>query len=136
MYVCAVAAWAGLSLGVANNVVPRAIVSSTTTIPNDTTGLVNRCILSPFRRCLRSMYPLVMPRPQKYDHLNRLWRPLRLIQGRKQAVLSWGLGGVAPLALGFRLLSHHPGAECHPGQDSTCLNLCSLRQSLVGMVVV
>src|SRR6266852_1128112 len=52
--------------------------------------------------------------------------------GRKEAFLVWGKGGVASLAspLSF-LFCDQPGAKCHPGQDSTLLDLCSLCESLV-----
>src|SRR6266568_1604544 len=44
MYVCAVAARAGLTLEVPkNSVVPRTMASSATTMRSKTTGLVNRC---------------------------------------------------------------------------------------------
>src|SRR5258708_13680817 len=56
--------------------------------------------------------------------------------GSKQAFLIWGRGRVAPLAFSLPLLFDQPGAECHPGEDSTCLYLCPLCQSLVGLIVV
>src|SRR6266705_7105963 len=69
MYVCAVAARAGLTLEVVkNSVVPRTMASSATTTRSKTTGLVNRCIRIPFCRCLHSLYLQSMPRKQKYDH--------------------------------------------------------------------
>src|SRR6266702_5656068 len=48
----------------------------------------------------------------------------------------WGRGRVAPLAFSLALLFDQPGAQCHPSEDSTCLYLCPLCQSLVGLIVV
>lgn len=69
-------------------------------------------------------------------HLIGLRRPLCFSQGRKQALLFRGMGWVAHLALSLSFLADQKGAPCHPGQDSTILHLCSLRQSPIRPVVM
>src|SRR5215469_15931949 len=90
MYVCAVAARAGLTLEVVKNSdMPTTMANSATTMRSKTTGLLDRCIRIPFCLCLHSLYLQVMPRKQKYyksqstsNHRNALSPPFQYSQDR------------------------------------------------------
>ncbi len=69
-------------------------------------------------------------------HLIGLRRPLYFSQGRKQALLFWGGGGVVSLVPCLGLPADEKSTPCHPGQGSTLPDFGPLRQSLVVSICV